>query len=190
MQKKDSLSLTPTELERYAKAEKLGYAEFRRLTGCGPVMHGLYKVSETGVEVPPLSDAELEMLIGNEDAVIAEAQCHRLTYPYTASELVDFVNATGGEFELPTRFVSLVRWDGVKAEVTDAVKLQLLALHEGGQSLGNLALTFPINGRQVTKGRIAQLCKSGITIRAKSNNKASNRSSWAGQVEGLHKPNT
>jgi hypothetical protein len=190
MKKKDSLTLTPKELEKYAKADKLGYAEFRRLTGVGPGMHGLYEVSETGVEVPSLSDADLKMLIGNEEALITEQQCHRLTYPYTPAELVDFINTTDGTFELMKGFDSLVRWDGVKAVVSDAVKMQLLNLNEAGQSLGDLARTFPINGTLVTKARISQLVNDGKALRTEKIKKAVNRSSLVGQVAELHKPNT
>lgn len=190
MNKKDSLPSTPKELEKYAKAERLGYTEFRRLTGAGHGMHGLYEVSETGVEVPPLSDADLKMLIGKEDSMITEVQCNRLAYPFTPAELVDFVNATDGEFQLPKGFAPLVRWDGVKSVVPDDIKTQLLNRHEAGQSLGDLALTFPVNGKLVSKGRISQLVNDGKMLRAAKIKKASNRLSLAGQIERLHKPNT
>lgn len=185
MKKDTDLTLTKAELARHAQAKELGRSQFMRITGVKDA-HEAYVISESGVEVPPITDAEMQGLIGREREWTCLAQSRRLHFPCKPMQLVDFVNASDGVFTIPEDFEALVRGDVVfvaaKPRVSDDVKLQLLALNEGGQSLAALAASFPINGALVEKSRIQQLIESAREIRAETHKAMSKASTLAGQL--------
>lgn len=177
----DEHSLTAAESAELARRQMLDVDDFCRLTvteitGDHDKGEATYVVSQSGVSFRPVADSLLALLSSAERAVVFEQIRHRLSFPCSPVELVDFVRAVDHCFELPKEFVEAVT--GVsehKIETPDERAIRFAKMRASGMKGAEIAKIE--GGISVTQAN--NLCRKGAVVLARQ---ASQATSMRGQL--------
>lgn len=104
----DDDDIPDDECRKLAALPSLGAYEFEALTGFPIGDDDAFVFDLAGVRLADYSAGELAMLVPAERMEITEALRHRLDFPCSPRQLVDFVAATSWYFSLPTIFIESV----------------------------------------------------------------------------------